>query len=57
MDSRRLVSTTGLAAKEKDRAQNKLLMEICANLENVSAIDLNEVLKKINRSLSKSDFD
>lgn len=34
-------------AKEKGNAQDKLLMEICANVENVGEIDLNEVLEKI----------
>ena len=34
-------------AKEKGNAQDKLLMEICANVENVSEIDLNEVIKRI----------
>ena len=34
-------------AKEKGNAQDKLLMEICANVENVSEIDLNEVLEKV----------
>ncbi len=34
-------------AKEKGNAQDKLLMEICANVENVSEIDLNEVMEKI----------
>ena len=32
-------------AKEKGNAQDKLLMEICANIENVSEIDLNEVIE------------
>jgi kynurenine 3-monooxygenase len=34
-------------AKQKGNAQDKLLMEICANVENVSEIDLNEVMKKL----------
>ena len=34
-------------AKEKGNAQDKLLMEICAKIENVSEIDLNEVMKKV----------
>lgn len=34
-------------AKEKGNAQDKLLMEICANVENVSDIDLNKVMEKI----------
>ena len=34
-------------AKEKGNAQDKLLMEICANVENVSEIDLNEVMKQV----------
>jgi kynurenine 3-monooxygenase len=34
-------------AKEKGNAQDKLLMEICANVQNVSELDLNEVLEKV----------
>lgn len=34
-------------AKEKGNAQDKLLMEICKNIENVSELDLNEVFQKI----------
>jgi kynurenine 3-monooxygenase len=34
-------------AKEKGNAQDKLLMEICAKVENVSELDLKEVLKKV----------
>lgn len=34
-------------AKEKGNAQDKLLMEICANVENVDEIDLNEVLERV----------
>ena len=34
-------------AKEKGNAQDKLLMGICANVENVSEIDLNEVSEKV----------
>ena len=34
-------------AQEKGNAQDKLLMEICAGIEEVSEIDLNEVLKKL----------
>ena len=34
-------------AKEKGNAQDKLLMEICANVENVSEINLNEVMKEV----------
>lgn len=34
-------------AKEKGNAQDKLLMKICANVENVSEIDLNSVMKKV----------
>ncbi len=34
-------------AKEKGNAQDKLLMEICAKVENVSEIDLKEVLDKV----------
>jgi len=34
-------------AKQKGNAQDKLLMEICAEVEDVSKIDLNEVMEKI----------
>jgi kynurenine 3-monooxygenase len=34
-------------AKRKGNAQDKLLMEICAEVDNVSEIDLNEVMEKI----------
>ncbi len=34
-------------AKRKGNAQDKLLMEICAEVDDVSEIDLNEVIKKI----------
>ncbi len=34
-------------AKEKGNAQDKLLMEICANIENVGEIDLDEVIEKV----------
>ncbi|MGI8641305.1 MAG: FAD-dependent oxidoreductase [Pyrinomonadaceae bacterium] len=34
-------------AMRKGNAQDKLLMEICANVENVSEIDLNEVMEKV----------
>jgi len=34
-------------AKEKGNAQDKLLMEICANVENVSKLNLNEVMRKM----------
>jgi kynurenine 3-monooxygenase len=34
-------------AKQKGNAQDKLLMEICAKVENVSEIDLNEVMEKV----------
>ena len=34
-------------AQEKGNAQDKLLMEICAGIEEVSEIDLNEVMKKL----------
>jgi kynurenine 3-monooxygenase len=34
-------------AKRKGSAQDKLLMEICAEVDNVSEIDLNEVMEKI----------
>ncbi len=35
------------AAMRKGNAQDKLLMEICAEVDNVSEIDLNEVIKKL----------
>ena len=35
------------AAKRKGNAQDKLLMEICAKVDNVSEIDLNEVMEKV----------
>ena len=35
------------AAKRKGNAQDKLLMEICAKVENVSEINLNEVMEKV----------
>ena len=34
-------------AKRKGNAQDKLLMEICAKVDNVSEIDLNEVVEKL----------
>ncbi len=34
-------------AKEKGNAQDELLMEICAGIDDVSEIDLNEVLEKV----------
>ncbi|MBA3602020.1 MAG: hypothetical protein H0W45_12475 [Acidobacteria bacterium] len=34
-------------AKRKGNAQDKLLMEICAGIDNVSEIDLNEVMEKV----------
>jgi kynurenine 3-monooxygenase len=34
-------------AKRKGNAQDKLLMEICAEIEDVSEIDLNEVIEKV----------
>jgi kynurenine 3-monooxygenase len=34
-------------AKEKGNAQDKLLMEICAGVDNVGDLDLNEVLEKV----------
>lgn len=34
-------------AKEKGSAQDKLLMQICANIENVSELELKEVLEKV----------
>ena len=36
-----------LVAKDKGNAQDKLLMEICANVDNVGEIDLNEVMEKV----------
>ncbi len=36
-------------AKEKGNAQDKLLMEICAKVENIGEIDLREVKKQIER--------
>lgn len=36
-----------LVAKEKGNAQDKLLMEICAEIGNVSELDLNEVMEKV----------
>ena len=35
------------AAKEEGNAQDKLLMEICASVENVSEIDIYEVLERV----------
>jgi kynurenine 3-monooxygenase len=34
-------------AKQKGNAQDKLLMEICAGIDNISEIDLNEVMEKV----------
>lgn len=34
-------------AKEKGNAQDKLLMEICAEIDDVSELDLNEVLERV----------
>jgi hypothetical protein len=34
-------------AKEKGNAQDKLLIEICAKVENVSELNLNAVLEKV----------
>ena len=36
-----------LIAKQKGNAQDKLLMEICVNIDDVSEIDLNEVMEKV----------
>ena len=36
-----------LTAKQKGNAQDKLLMEICANINNVNEIDLNEVVERL----------
>jgi kynurenine 3-monooxygenase len=38
-----------LVAKEKGNAQDKLLMEICAGVERVSELDLNEVIEKVKK--------
>ena len=35
-----------LVAKEKGNAQDKLLMEICAKIDDVNEIDLNQIIKK-----------
>ena len=40
-----------LVAKQKGNAQDKLLMEICAKVENVSELDLNKVLKKVKEAV------
>ena len=34
-------------AKEKGNAQDKLLMEICASVQDVGELDLNEVFEKV----------
>jgi hypothetical protein len=36
-----------LVAKQKGNAQDKLLMEICAEIDDVSEINLDEVMKRI----------
>lgn len=36
-----------LVAKQRGNAQDKLLMEICSEIEDISQIDLNEVMQKI----------
>ncbi len=36
-------------AKEKGNAQDKLLMEICSNVQNVGELDLNEVFEKVKK--------
>jgi len=36
-------------AKRKGNAQDKLLMEICSDIDDVSQIDLNDVMKKVKR--------
>jgi kynurenine 3-monooxygenase len=36
-------------AKRKGNAQDKLLMEICSKIDNVSEIDLNDVMERISR--------
>lgn len=38
-----------LTAKQKGNAQDKLLMEICAKVDDVREIDLNEVLEKVKK--------
>ncbi len=38
-------------ARDKGNAQDKLLMEICANVENVGEINLNELIGQINRMI------
>ena len=43
-----------LDAKQKGNAQDKLLMEICAKVDNVNEIDLNEVLEKV-KSIKLND--
>ena len=40
-------------AKQKGNAQDKLLMKICTEVENISEIDLNEVLEKV-KNLTQS---
>lgn len=39
-----------LTAKQKGNAQDKLLMEICANINNVNEIDLNEVVETLKQN-------
>ena len=34
-------------ARQKGNAQDKLLMEICANVENINEIDLNAVMEMV----------
>jgi kynurenine 3-monooxygenase len=36
-------------AKQKGNAQDKLLMEICAKIDDVSELDLNEVMKQVSK--------
>ena len=36
-------------AKQKGNAQDKLLMEICAEIESVSELDLDEVMEKVKK--------
>ena len=38
-----------LTAKQKGNAQDRLLMEICAKIEDVSKLDLNEVMEKVEK--------
>jgi len=44
-------------AKEKGNAQDRLLMEICAGIGNVSEIDLKEAMKELRRASDRNYFD